>query len=134
MTIGETLADVDDPVALPAITVDEPSLAMTIGINTSPLSGTDGTKLTARLLKARLDSELVGNVAIQVEADRPTRPVGGARPGRAAAGRAGRDHAPRGLRDDRRQAPGRDPRRSTARRTSRWSGCRWTCPTTISAW
>ncbi len=66
VTIGETLADVDDPVALPAITVDEPSLAMTIGINTSPLSGGDGTKLTARLLKARLDSELVGNVAIRV--------------------------------------------------------------------
>jgi len=53
VTIGETLADPDRPVALPAITVDEPSLAMTIGINTSPLSGADGTKLTARLLKAR---------------------------------------------------------------------------------
>jgi GTP-binding protein len=66
VTIGETLADPDNPVALPAITVDEPSLAMTIGINTSPLSGADGTKLTARLLKARLDSELVGNVAIRV--------------------------------------------------------------------
>ncbi len=66
VTIGETLADADDPIALPAITVDEPSLAMTIGINTSPLSGTDGTKLTARLLKNRLDAELVGNVAIRV--------------------------------------------------------------------
>ena len=66
VTIGETLADPDDPIALPAITVDEPSLAMTIGINTSPLSGQDGTKLTARLLKARLDAELVGNVAIRV--------------------------------------------------------------------
>ncbi len=66
VTIGETLADPNDPIALPAITVDEPSLAMTIGINTSPLSGQDGTKLTARLLKARLDSELVGNVAIRV--------------------------------------------------------------------
>jgi GTP-binding protein len=66
VTIGETLADADDPIALPAITVDEPSLAMTIGINTSPLSGTDGTKLTARLLKGRLDAELVGNVAIRV--------------------------------------------------------------------
>ncbi|MGP0031944.1 MAG: translational GTPase TypA [Acidimicrobiales bacterium] len=72
VTIGETLADADDPVALPAITVDEPSLAMTIGINTSPLSGADGTKLTARLLKARLDAELVGNVAIRVSpTDRP---------------------------------------------------------------
>jgi GTP-binding protein len=66
VTIGETLADVDNPIALPAITVDEPSLAMTIGINTSPLSGADGTKLTARLLKNRLDAELVGNVAIRV--------------------------------------------------------------------
>jgi GTP-binding protein len=72
VTIGETLADVDNPIALPAITVDEPSLAMTIGINTSPLSGADGTKLTARLLKNRLDSELVGNVAIKVApTDRP---------------------------------------------------------------
>src|SRR5271156_5109890 len=66
VTIGETLADADNPIALPAITVDEPSLAMTIGINTSPLSGADGTKLTARLLKARLDSELIGNVAVRV--------------------------------------------------------------------
>jgi len=66
VTIGETLADVDNPIPLPAITVDEPSLAMTIGINTSPLSGADGTRLTARLLKNRLDSELVGNVAIRV--------------------------------------------------------------------
>jgi GTP-binding protein len=66
VTIGETLADADNPIALPAITVDEPSLAMTIGINTSPLSGADGTKLTARLLKNRLDAELVGNVAIKV--------------------------------------------------------------------
>jgi GTP-binding protein len=66
VTIGETLADPDRPIALPAITVDEPSLAMTIGINTSPLAGADGTKLTARLLKSRLDAELVGNVAIRV--------------------------------------------------------------------
>ncbi len=72
VTIGETLADPDRPIALPAITVDEPSLAMTIGINTSPLSGADGTKLTARLLKSRLDAELVGNVAIRVgPTDRP---------------------------------------------------------------
>jgi GTP-binding protein len=66
VTIGETLADAEVPVPLPAITVDEPSLAMTIGINTSPLAGTDGTKMTARLVKARLDAELVGNVAIRV--------------------------------------------------------------------
>ena len=72
VTIGETLADPERPVPLPAITVDEPSLAMTIGINTSPLAGQDGSKLTARLLKGRLDAELVGNVSIRVEpTDRP---------------------------------------------------------------
>ena len=70
--IGDTLADAEDPRPLPVLNVDEPSLAMTIGINTSPLSGADGTKLTARLLKSRLDSELVGNVAIRVgTTDRP---------------------------------------------------------------
>ncbi|MFN8187421.1 MAG: translational GTPase TypA [Gaiellales bacterium] len=66
VTIGETLADVDDPRPLPVIGVDEPSLAMTIGINTSPLSGQDGDRLTARLVKARLDTELVGNVSLRV--------------------------------------------------------------------
>jgi GTP-binding protein len=64
--IGETLSDPEDPRPLPAILVDEPSLAMTIGINSAPLAGTDGTKLTARLLKNRLDAELVGNVSIAV--------------------------------------------------------------------
>ena len=72
ITIGETLADVDDPRPLPVITVDEPSLAMIIGINTSPLAGKDGKKLTARLVKARLDQELVGNVSLRViDIDRP---------------------------------------------------------------
>ena len=72
VTIGETLADIDDPRPLPVIHVDDPSLSMTIGINTSPLSGQDGTKLTARLVKARLDSELVGNVSLRVlPTDRP---------------------------------------------------------------
>ena len=66
VTIGETLADAENPVPLPVMTIDEPSLAMTIGINTSPVVGNDGTKLTARLLKNRLDAELVGNVAIRV--------------------------------------------------------------------
>ena len=72
VTIGETLADPDDPRPLPVIHVDDPSLSMTIGINTSPLSGQDGTKLTARLVKGRLDAELVGNVSLRVLAtDRP---------------------------------------------------------------
>ncbi len=66
VTIGETLADPDDPRPLPVLTVDEPSLSMTLGINTSPLSGREGTKLTARLLKSRLDAELVGNVSLRV--------------------------------------------------------------------
>lgn len=67
ITIGETLADPDNPVPLPVITIDEPSISMTIGINTAPLAGESGKKLTARLVKARLDQELVGNVSIKVE-------------------------------------------------------------------
>ncbi len=66
ITIGETLADADDPRPLPVITVDEPSLAMTIGINTSPLAGSDGNKLTARQVISRLEAELVGNVSLRV--------------------------------------------------------------------
>jgi GTP-binding protein len=66
ITIGETLADPDDPRPLPVITVDEPSISMTVGINTSPLSGRSGSKVTARLLKNRLDAELVGNVSLRV--------------------------------------------------------------------
>ncbi len=66
VTIGETLADPDDPRPLPVIHIDDPSLAMTIGINTSPLAGTEGNQLTARLVKSRLDAELVGNVSLRV--------------------------------------------------------------------
>ncbi len=66
ITIGETLADINDPRPLPLITVDEPSISMTVGINTSPLAGQSGTKLTARLVKNRLDAELVGNVSLRV--------------------------------------------------------------------
>src|SRR5437588_11932879 len=70
--IGETLASADDPRPLPVITVDEPSLSVTIGINTSPLAGQDGDKLTASQLKLRLDRELVGNVSLRVrETERP---------------------------------------------------------------
>jgi GTP-binding protein len=72
ITIGETLADPADPRQLPVITIDEPNISMTIGINTSPLAGQSGKKLTARLVKNRLDSELVGNVSIRVlPTDRP---------------------------------------------------------------
>ena len=66
VTIGETLADPNDPVAMPVISVDEPSLAMTLGVNTSPLSGTEGDKVTARQIKSRLDAELIGNVSLRV--------------------------------------------------------------------
>jgi GTP-binding protein len=66
VTVGETLADPDEPVALDALHVDEPSLSMTIGINSSPLAGRDGTKLTARQLGARLQAEALGNVAIRI--------------------------------------------------------------------
>ncbi|MEJ7725710.1 MAG: translational GTPase TypA, partial [Actinomycetes bacterium] len=73
ITIGETLADADDPHALPLITVDEPAISMTIGTNTSPLSGrVKGSKVTARLVKDRIDRELVGNVSLRVlPTDRP---------------------------------------------------------------
>jgi len=66
VTIGETLADPDDPRPLPVIGVDEPSLAMTIGINTAPLAGQDGARLTASMVEARLAQELVGNVSLRV--------------------------------------------------------------------
>ena len=72
ITIGETLAEVDDPQPLPVISVDEPSLSVTIGSNDSPLAGQDGDKLTASQLKARLDRELIGNVSLRVlPAERP---------------------------------------------------------------
>ncbi|MQY19839.1 translational GTPase TypA [Nocardia macrotermitis] len=65
--IGDTLADVENPVALPRITVDEPAISVTIGTNTSPLVGrVQGHKLTARMVKSRLDQELVGNVSLRV--------------------------------------------------------------------
>jgi len=66
VTIGETLADPDDPRPLPIVEVDEPSLSMTIGVNSSPLSGVEGSKLTAPMLKQRLDQELIGNVSLRV--------------------------------------------------------------------
>jgi len=72
ITIGETLGDPADPRALPIITVDEPSLSMTVGSNTSPLAGKSGDKMTARQVKDRLDKELIGNVSLRVlELGRP---------------------------------------------------------------
>jgi GTP-binding protein TypA/BipA len=72
VTIGETLADPEDSRPLPVITVDEPSLSVTMGQNTSPLAGQEGDKLTSRQIKDRLDAEMVGNVSIRVlETERP---------------------------------------------------------------
>ncbi|HWW89203.1 MAG TPA: translational GTPase TypA [Solirubrobacteraceae bacterium] len=72
VTIGETLADPADPRPLPVITVDEPAMSITIGVNTSPLASKDGDKLTARQIKGRLDQELVGNVSLRVrDTERP---------------------------------------------------------------
>jgi GTP-binding protein len=72
VTVGETLADPDDPRPLPVLSVDEPAIAVTIGINTSPLAGREGTRLTARLVRERLERELVGNVALRVlDTERP---------------------------------------------------------------
>jgi GTP-binding protein len=66
ITIGETIADLEHPRPLPVIAVEEPALGMTVGINTSPLAGKSGSKLTARMVEDRLQAELVGNVAIRV--------------------------------------------------------------------
>ena len=72
VTIGETIADAADPRPLPVLAVDEPSLSMTIGINTSPLAGRSGAKLTATMVKQRLEQELIGNVSLRVRpTDRP---------------------------------------------------------------
>ncbi|GAA4284096.1 translational GTPase TypA [Brevibacterium daeguense] len=65
--IGDTITDPDDPRPMPPITIDDPAISMTIGINTSPLAGREkGTKVTARMVKDRLDAELVGNVSLNV--------------------------------------------------------------------
>ena len=109
ITIGETLADAEDPRPLPVITVDEPSLSVTIGINSSPLAGQDGTlpdrqpgqgAARARAGRQRLAAD---------HRDRAPRRLGGPGPRRAGAGDPGRADAPRGLRADRRQAPGGHP-------------------------
>ncbi len=72
ITIGETIADVDAPEALPLLAVDEPALSMTIGVNTSPLAGESGNRLTGRQIEERLQAELVGNVSVRVSAtERP---------------------------------------------------------------
>src|SRR5690606_37214515 len=67
ITIGETIADVDERQAMPAIAIDEPTVSMIFGVNTSPMSGRDGKFVTSRQIRDRLDKELLGNVSIRVE-------------------------------------------------------------------
>ncbi len=67
ITIGETIADIEHRLAMPAIAVDEPTVSMIFGVNTSPMSGRDGQFVTSRQIKDRLDRELLGNVSIKVE-------------------------------------------------------------------
>ena len=109
VTIGETIADPDDPRPLPVTTVDEPSLSITLGINTSPLAGTEGDKVTASSAQGppRAGADRQRRAARHPHLA-PGR-LGGAGPRRAAARGAGRDHAPRRLRAHRRQARGADP-------------------------
>jgi GTP-binding protein len=66
VNVGDSLCDPENPEPLPALTVDEPSLSMTIGVNNSPMAGREGSKLTARLLKVRLENEALGNVALRI--------------------------------------------------------------------
>jgi GTP-binding protein len=67
ITIGETIADAETPVAIPPIAIDEPTVSMIFGINNSPMAGKDGQFVTSRHLKERLDKELLGNVSVRVE-------------------------------------------------------------------
>ena len=110
VTIGETLADPDDPRPLPVIDVDEPSLSMTIGINTSPLAGQDGDALTATHGQGAARPGARRQRLAPRAPDRAAGRVGGAGPRRAAARGARRADAPRGLRAHRRQAAGRHAR------------------------
>ena len=67
ITIGETIANIEDPVAIPPIAIDEPTVSMIFGVNTSPMSGREGQFVTSRQIRDRLDRELLGNVSIRVE-------------------------------------------------------------------
>ena len=98
IAIGETLADPDNPVALPPINVEEPTVRMTFGVNTSPFSGREGRWGTSRKLRERLFDELRHNVALRVAETESADTFLCLRARRAAPGDPDRDHAPRGLR------------------------------------
>ena len=108
IAIGETLADPANPVALPTIKVEEPTVRMTFGVNTSPFSGREGKWGTSRKLRERLFDELRTNVALRVEETELGRDVPRLRARRTASGHPDRDHAPRRLR-----VPGLAARRSS---------------------
>ena len=101
VTIGDTLTEPGDPRPLPRLDVDAPTLRMTFGVNTSPLSGREGKYVTSRQIKARLEKEVLGNVSIEVRPIGELRGVRGPWPGRAPARRPHRADAPGGLRADR---------------------------------
>src|SRR5262249_55125418 len=67
ITIGETIASIESPTAIPPIAVDEPTVSMIFGVNTSPMAGRDGQYVTSRNLRERLTKELLGNVSLRVE-------------------------------------------------------------------
>ena len=131
--IGDTIADRENPQALPRIQVDEPTIAMMLSSTTRPFAGREGKYVTSRKLKERLEKETLTNVSHPRRADRHARDLQGLRPRRAAARDPDRDDAPRGLRALRRQARGHHPR--DRRQGSRADGACWssTAPRTSSA-
>ena len=95
IAIGETLADPENPVALPTIKVEEPTVRMTFGVNTSPFSGKEGKWSTSRKLRERLFDELRTNVSLRRGGDRNCRHFSCFRARGTASGNSDRDHAPR---------------------------------------
>ena len=108
--IGVTLTDLDDPVPLPMLNVDEPTLTMNFCVNNSPLAGREGKFVTSRQIRDRLDRELQCNVALRVSRHRRGRHLRGDGPRRAAPDDPAREHAPRRLRAGGLQAARRLPR------------------------
>ena len=104
ITIGETITDVENPAPLPHIAIDEPTIAMLFTVNTSPFAGKEGTYVTSRNLRERLEKELLTNVSLRVEDTGTHRFVQSPGTRRTAAFHSDRDDAPRRLRVDGRQA------------------------------
>ena len=119
--IGVTLTDLERPLPLPMLQVDEPTLTMNFCVNNSPLAGREGKFVTSRQIRDRLDRELQSNVALQGGGHRRGRHLRGLGPRRAAPDDPAREHAPRGLRAGRLEAARRLPREVTASATSRSS-------------